>query len=406
MQSSSQDELTESCLLDGLTLQGAGDALSPCGRQVDRALIPYRISSLALLVEALVCNERIVTLPVHSPRWLSVGPLAEVADTPLLRILELPDAMLDSLHAYSVERFLRYDASNSFGFFVRHLADHPTEGALLRIARNYRQIESPTYDYFRHHDAVPATLDEDAFFGTRRWPSYDEGRSALRHAAAVFGTGAFFYRAAAGILGTPYLPNVVRAPFCILDDAQSGHLPVSGARLALQLILDEARKSWQIAAPEALPIFLQAQVPPIFLHVLSECADQDDVIPCALRVRHTRTATRFRAEMGHLSRAVNGGDLARAVTIVDRIRREARHFLPVTRDTREGRLTLTLGFSVAKVAVDLPITLSLHVHRRHRATIYRLLLSELPTLHRLQRELGRVFGPEVALAVMDGLHTP
>lgn len=385
------------CLMDGITLQNAIDALQVNKREPDEILInlvPIQLTSLSCLVESLICYDRIYTSSGYAETWIENPALNQ-----LLRegIIGFPDISADvkrQLEGYSEQKMIMLAKSNAFQKFVDDLVEKTTEGLVLKVARHYHGLESPTLTYYRRHDAI-SNLDEVCKVVWGEW--FDRGKSAVPQAAAIFATGAFYYRAQAAFLGIPYLPFSLRAPFCVYDDALHGKSPLAGAKLALRIIRDEAKDAVNTlqSTLRLEPVgWFDLDFPSIFAYVLRLSKNRADILPCAMRIRSSAAARDFRKELASLTASLNGGDIYNSMQAIDKVKTKAREVFRTTGLKTDSKIKISFSIFETEIPLEVPTFIRRMLRKTKRTTFYHLLLTELPLVWQLDNEIRRLFDLE------------
>lgn len=391
------------CLVDGLTLQNAADILCLAENVHDEVLlrlVPIQLVSLRQVIEALVCYEQILTTQSHTETWLGNPELQRALNDGIICFPEIPSEIRNQLEIYSGQKMIKLATSAIFQHFVDSLTEESIEGIVLEIARHYHGLDSQVFSYFLRHDTI-AHINAICAQASYKW--FEEGKSAISHAAAIFGTGAFYYRALAAFLQVPYSPFCLRTPFCVYDDTFYGPSPLAGAKLAMRIIRNEAITALQSAIGPGNLRVLELDLPPILAFVLKRAKDRSDILKCALRVRETDEARNFRRDISRLTAALNKGDIPDAVRYIDLIKARAKEIFHIVGVKQEIKIKIGFGFAglEAGLPIEMPGFLRKLLHRAERTTFYHLLLAELPTIWQLNNEVRRLFGLSLDPAIYD-----
>lgn len=390
------------CLMDGITLQNAIETLRANKREPHEILVklgPIWLTSLACLVESIICYDRIFTSSDYVDAWGENPDLKQLLREGIIGSPDISSDVRKQLERYSEQKMIMLAKSNTFHKFVDDLVEKTTEGVILKVARHYHGFESPTITYYKRHDAI-IRLDEVCQLVSQEW--FDRSKSAVPQAAAIFATGAFYYRAQAAFLGIPYLPFSLRAPFCLYDDALHGKSPQAGAKLALRIMRDEASEAVN-TLQSALKLedvrWFDLDFPSIFAYVLKLSKNRSDILPCAMRIRTSNAAKDFRKELASLTASLNKGDIYNSMQAIDTIKTKAREVFRTTGLKADSKMKISFSIFETQIPLEVPIFLRRLLHKAKRTTFYHLLLTELPLVWQLDNEIRRLFDLEFPLSV-------
>ncbi len=376
------------CLLDGLTLQNAVDALSG-STDLPPQIMPIRISSLGRLIDVLVSHERIVSIHTSCSEWRQNPLIERLADDGLLEIIELPSGLLKDLESCSEIRMRELANSVVFQNFVSDLSLLPGEGSYLRIARHYHGIQGSIYSYLRSHGEIDAVRS----FSDPGW--VDRGKSELGSAALLFGTGAMFYRLASHLLGVPYYPFLLRSAFCAYDESRYGRTPLSGSRLAMEIVRGEAMDRLSNVGGSIDLQFFEVDMPQVFFNVLKRSKGVQEILDRAVELRETAEVTAFREGVSELTSSFFLGNVPAAIQAIESIRDSTSECFGSTSGAEKSKLKFSVAGFQLEVPIDFTRLARRFSHKRPRLTFYSLLVRELPTIWHAQVELRRIFGSKI-----------
>jgi hypothetical protein len=406
------------CIIDGLTLQNALDVLIPQHRsklantsgsfealrhskdETTKNIYPIQLTSLAQFIEALVCHERVLT-PLANASILSTHPeLQAVLDKNIVRFIDIPPILSEQLETYAEKRIIKLATSKVFQNFVDNLTENTVESILLKIARHYHGLESKAYVYLRENDKI-SNIDKICHQIFSKWS--EKGKSALSHAVAIFGTGAFFYQSLATVLQVPYSPFCLRTPFCVYDDTTYGNAPHSGATLALRIIKNEAYNTLSATIPTNSPFSLmEFEAPPIFAMVLRRAKNRLDILPAAVQLRESKVAKKYRDDVTRLTDALNKGNSPEILKLIDKIKGSVKNALKT--DDVNQNVKLKIGFVLGSIEFSLPLksvaVLNEIFCKAKRTTFYFTILSEMPIMSNLSSDIERLFGQFIDRAIL------
>jgi len=339
------------------------------------ALLMHDLLNLAILVESIVCHERLFVNTEYMDRWnadAAVNVLQPLSDlvvgvsTPpnLFREIQTAVATQSTWSDYNWS-----DPLHSLTDLVSHATHDPF----------YRGREDP----------IGANDIEKRFF----FPfNEDSGRPFTAGYNIGYGTG--FYAAASQLLGVPYKPSVLRA------SAVRGLLRYEVLRwrvdtgdLAIRFLEESRGKAAGRYFAQLLELgAVEEYILCILAVVLRRAHTSGEIIEVAVRLRETKEAQAFRAWTGRFAETIQHGDLTEVGKYVKELRKITERVNKAMQLEHDQSMSLKLGWGPASLSktfgvpaiLQRPMTLRRHLWFLHG--LYRLMMS----LTRVSDDIDRI----------------
>lgn len=400
MGSTGKQEQRGAVLLDNFSLEGGFWAVSPerpPPKEIDASFphsaleLVFDLVCLSALVEALVIHERLLFVPQYSRGWHSMLDDRTLASLQwVLCPVELSDADLAAVDAAAKDRMGRAREPALGGLEV---------GATPRLERAIRTTAIRLAAGYGGRYAVQRESPESPWV---KEPTRADGLGYARYQASqsheeVLAGGAFFYETLSRMLQQPCVPHPLRAAYYAKAYLESTGRIESAASLAIEILEQAVGLSARSLRLRLNDPFFDLRVPAVLAAVLRECQSPSDVIPSALELRSSRSATAFREHLARYDEPVSRGNKKAILELMKEAQRYATDFSSAL-GAPSGTVSIQVGVVPVAVNVQVPVPASLADRlrpRRSHVAFLKLLYDSMMSVKNLSSEIGRIWAVDM-----------
>jgi hypothetical protein len=322
------------------------------------ALVHHDVLNLALLTESLVCHDTIYINAEFIDRWnqnIEQTSLQRLANI-IVPVLWSPDTR------YKDDNKLREKLGSELG----------------RMPRSISTLEGIVFYTMHHPYSISKEAERDLFI------PYKEGYAFGLPRSLDLGMGAVFYLMCSQVLGIPYKPCILRAPFIaqvIKDKFDSRKF--NAADIIIALLEKSREEAIQEYFEKVLELnMIEVNIPCILSAVLRNSTSLSDVIPLTIQLRESREAKAFRQWCNNLTQIIQQGDLAKIAEAIKEVKDLVTSWNKFLGLTRGDNVDVSLGWGPASVSIpfSLPRLLQRPIHfKRHLSFLHRIYSISLKT---------------------------